>query len=234
MEPTGIFEHLLFSIGPFQITSSVMTTWFIMVLLALISLGLTRRLTTVPKIVQVILEASITAMENTISAVIPEHTKLVFPFIASLWIFILISNLIGVVPGFYSPTADLSVTAGLAILTFLSVHWFGIRAEGFKNYLLHYVKPSVLLLPFHIISEISRTLALAVRLFGNVLSLEFTALLVLMIAGFLVPVPILMLHIVEAIIQAYIFGMLALIYIAGGIQAQELHKEKKQRENYND
>ena len=158
---------------------------------------------------------------------LPEHAELVFPFIASLWIFILISNVIGIIPGFYSPTADLSVTASLAILTFLSVHWFGIRIDGLKNYLRHYIQPSPFLLPFHLISEISRTLALAVRLFGNIMSLELTAMMVLMVAGFLAPIPILMLHLVEAIVQAYIFGMLALMYIAGGIQSQELRREKE-------
>ncbi|ADG24415.1 hypothetical protein lpa_01628 [Legionella pneumophila 2300/99 Alcoy] len=164
-------------------------------------------------------------MYDAIKEVLPDHVELIFPFVATLWIFILVSNLIGVIPGFYSPTADLSVTASLAIMTFLSVHWFGIRAEGWREYLKHYIKPTPFLLPFHLISEISRTLALAVRLFGNIMSLQLTALIVLMIAGFLVPIPILILHIIEAIIQAYIFGMLALIYIAGGIQAHELKSQ---------
>jgi len=227
MEPTGIFAHLTFFIGPIQIASSIMTTWLIMILLAMSMYVLTRHLSISPKSMQVVLEGILGAMQDTIEAVLPDHAELVFPFVASLWIFIVISNLIGIIPEFQSPTGDLSVTSALAILTFLSVHWFGIRADGFKNYLLHYVRPSFILLPFHLISEVSRTLALAVRLFGNVMSLEFAALLILMIAGFLVPVPILMLHIVEAIIQAYIFGMLALIYIAGGIQAQELRKLKQ-------
>ncbi len=164
-------------------------------------------------------------MQDAMNEVVPDHVELIFPFVATLWIFILVSNLIGVIPGFYSPTADLSVTASLAMMTFLSVHWFGIRIEGWRNYLKHYIKPTPFLLPFHLISEISRTLALAVRLFGNIMSLQLTALIVLMIAGFLAPIPILILHIIEAIIQAYIFGMLALIYIAGGIQAHELKSQ---------
>ncbi|HGH3102869.1 TPA: F0F1 ATP synthase subunit A, partial [Legionella pneumophila] len=170
-------------------------------------------------------EGVLSTMYDAIKEVLPDHVELIFPFVATLWIFILVSNLIGVIPGFYSPTADLSVTASLAMMTFLSVHWFGIRAEGWREYLKHYIKPTPFLLPFHLISEISRTLALAVRLFGNIMSLQLTALIVLMIAGFLVPIPILILHIIEAIIQAYIFGMLALIYIAGGIQAHELKSQ---------
>ena len=89
-----------------------------------------------------------------------------------------------------------------------------------KGYLSHYVRPFPFLLPFHIVGEITRTVALAVRLFGNMMSLDLVALIFLLLAGFLVPVPILMLHVVEALVQAYIFGMLALVYIAGGIQSQ--------------
>jgi F-type H+-transporting ATPase subunit a len=100
------------------------------------------------------------------------------------------------------------------------VHWFGIKIEGIGPYLRHYLMPSPLLLPFHLISEVSRTLTLAIRLFGNMMSLEMAALLVLLVAGFLAPIPLLILHIVEALIQAYIFGMLALVYLAGAIQTR--------------
>lgn len=229
MEPTGFLASFLLKIGPVEITSSILTTWFIIIALAGISWVLTRGLSTLPSTYQVVLESIVVVMKEAVADVLPNQVNLIFPFIATLWIFILIANLVGVIPGLSSPTADLSVTTSLAILTFLSVHWFGIRAEGLKNYLGHYLKPSPLLLPFHLISEISRTLALAVRLFGNIMSLELTALLILMIAGFLVPIPILMLHIIEAILQTYIFGMLSLIYIAGGIQAQELRKEKEEK-----
>jgi F-type H+-transporting ATPase subunit a len=151
----------------------------------------------------------------------------VLPFIATLWIFIASSNLIGVLPQIFAPTSDLSVTVALAVLVFLAVHWFGIRAEGFTRYMRHYLAPSPLMLPFHVIGEITRTVTLAVRLFGNMMSLEMAALLVLLVAGFLAPVPLLMLHILEALIQAYIFGMLALIYIAGGIQTQQARQQKE-------
>jgi F-type H+-transporting ATPase subunit a len=96
--------------------------------------------------------------------------------------------------------------------------------------LRHYLTPSPILLPFNLISEITRTIALAVRLFGNMMSLEMAALLILLVAGFLAPVPILMLHIVEALVQAYIFGMLALIYIAGSIQSQQIHQQNSIKE----
>ena len=100
-------------------------------------------------------------------------------------------------------------------------------AHGLRAYARHYIEPNPILLPFHIVSEISRTIALAVRLFGNIFSLEMAALLILLVAGFLVPVPVLLLHIVEALVQAYIFGMLALIYIGGGIQSLEMKKKEQ-------
>ncbi|HFD2285072.1 MULTISPECIES: F0F1 ATP synthase subunit A [Legionella] len=212
--------------GGLPITQSVLTTWFIMISLFIMAWSTTYKCSLLqPSTYQLLWEGVLSTMYDAIKEVLPNHVELIFPFVATLWIFILVSNLIGVIPGFYSPTADLSVTASLAIITFLSVHWFGIRAEGWREYLKHYIKPTPFLLPFHLISEISRTLALAVRLFGNIMSLQLTALIVLMIAGFLVPIPILILHIIEAIIQAYIFGMLALIYIAGGIQAHELKSQ---------
>jgi len=161
-----------------------------------------------------------------VEAVLPGRADRVLPFVATLWAYLLTANLVGLVPGLHSPTRDLSATSALAILVFFSVHWFGIRAQGLKAYLDHYLKPFPLLLPFHLLGEVTRTVALAVRLFGNMMSLEMAALLILLLAGFLVPVPILMLHIVEALVQAYIFGMLALLYIAGGVQSQQPHADR--------
>jgi F-type H+-transporting ATPase subunit a len=220
METFQFLEHFRFGIGPLMIETPVLTTWVIMLLLAISSYLLTRNLSRSPGRLQVVLEGAYLTTEKAISDLLPKHASMVFPFIASLWLFIGTANLFGLLPGFSSPTSELSVTGGLALLVFLSVHWYGIRAIGSKNYFKHYLTPSPLLLPFEIISEISRTLALAIRLFGNVMSLEMAAALILLVAGFLAPVPILMLHVVEAIIQAYLFGMLALIYITGGIQSQ--------------
>ena len=225
MATPNTFETVLFSVGPFPIGETIVTTWGVMLFLFLISWFSTRRLNIEPGAWQVALEGIVCAIQDAIEAVLPEYSENVLPFIGSLWIFVVIANLMGIVPGLHSPTADLSTTAALAVLVFLSVHWYGIRIHGFRSYLRHYIEPNPILLPFHIVSEISRTVALAVRLFGNIFSLEMAALLVLLVAGFLVPVPVLLLHIVEALVQAYIFGMLALIYIAGGIQSLELRKK---------
>jgi F-type H+-transporting ATPase subunit a len=199
-----------------------------MAIIGVLAWLVTRRLRMEPDPRQAALEGLVSAIEEAVLAVAPEHAREIMPFVGSLWVFLLVANLSGLIPGVHAPTGDLSATAALAFLVFLSAHWFGIRIQGLRSYLRHYLTPSPILLPFTIISEITRTVALAVRLFGNIMSLEMAALLILLVAGFLAPVPILMLHIVEALVQAYIFGMLALIYVAGGIQSQQLRQQKRE------
>ncbi len=228
MEGSDIVAGTVFQVGPLTITNTILTSWGIMAILGLLGWLLTRRLYTEPGAVQTAVEGIVSTIEDAIHAVAPMHTQMLLPFIGTLWVFLVIANLVGLIPGMHSPTRDLSATSALAILVFLSVHWFGIRARGVKAYLHHYLTPSPILLPFHIISEITRTVALAVRLFGNIMSLEMAALMILLVAGFLAPIPILMLHIIEALVQAYIFGMLALIYVAGGLQSQQLRQQKKE------
>ena len=226
MSDSGLAINAVFHLGPLEVTSTVITTWGIMVGITLISWFTTRHLSQTPGSVQTVLEATVTVIEEAVAELAPQQAKLLTPFIGSLWIFLVIANLSGLIPTIHSPTRDLSATAALAIVVFLSTHWYGIRAQGIKRYLQHYLRPSPILLPFHLISEITRTVALAIRLFGNMMSLEMAALLILLVAGFLAPVPILLLHIIEALVQAYIFGMLALVYVAGGIQTQELQHQK--------
>ena len=215
-------------LGSVRLSSTVLTTWGVMLALGLYALWMRRRLTMQPRAAQAATEAVITLIDETVSAVLPAHAREVLPFLGTLWLFLLAANLVGLIPGLHSPTRDLSATAALAILVFLSVHWFGVRTQGIRRYLRHYLLPNPILLPFHLISEVTRTVALAVRLFGNMLSLETAAVLILLVAGFLAPVPILMLHVVEAIVQAYIFGMLALIYVASAIQSQEMKQLKEE------
>jgi F-type H+-transporting ATPase subunit a len=228
MEGSSIQASVIFQWGAVQLSVTVLTTWGLMLALIRFLVLASRRLRTEPGGFQTSLEIIVQMIEHAIREVAPDHARLLLPFIGSLWVYLVLSNLIGLIPGLHSPTRDLSTTSGLAILVFLSVHWYGIRDQGLKRYLKHYLTPSPILLPFHLISEVTRTVALAVRLFGNMMSLEMTALLVLAVAGFLAPVPILMLHIIEALVQAYIFGMLALIYVAGGLQSQQLRLQNKE------
>jgi F-type H+-transporting ATPase subunit a len=228
MGSSDLFRGTGVQLGPVFLAEPVLTTWGIIVALTVGSWIATRRLSLDPGPVQVVLEGLLNAADEAIRAVLPAQTTRLLPFIATLWLFIVVANLSGLIPGVYAPTGDLSTTAALAVLVFLSVHWFGIRVEGLRAYLRHYLTPMPLMLPFHLMSELTRTLALAVRLFGNIMSLEMAALLVLLVAGFLVPIPLLMLHIIEALIQAYIFGMLALIYIVGAIHSQQSQQPQAQ------
>ncbi|WP_455203021.1 F0F1 ATP synthase subunit A [Kaarinaea lacus] len=222
MEDKNVLIKPVFELGTIEITNTVVTTWVIMAVIWLLAWLISRRLRNEPGPLQTAVEGIVASIEDAVAAVAPLNAREIMPFIGSLWIFLVIANLIGLIPGLHSPTRDLSATAALAIVVFLSTHWFGIHIQGLKKYLHHYLTPSPVLLPFHLISEITRTVALAVRLFGNMMSLEMAALLILLVAGFLAPVPILMLHIIEALVQAYIFGMLALIYVAGGIQTLQI------------
>lgn len=217
MDSTESTVANVFDIGPLTINNTVVTTWGVLLGFGLLAVCL--RLSGQSSRLQNAMEAVVVGIEGAIAEVVPAASvRQVLPFVATLWLFVLVANLIGLIPTLHAPTRDLSATAGLAVLVFVSTHWFGIRSHGLKAHLQHYVEPSIILLPFHVISEFTRTLALAIRLFGNMMSLEMAALLVLLIAGFLVPVPLLMLHVIEAVVQAYIFGMLALIYIAGALE----------------
>lgn len=224
-------SQALFFLGPLAISSTVVTTWGIMAVFILASWFVTRRLNIDPGSLQVAVEGVVQTIHAAVSEVLPRRADSVFPFVATLWLFIGTANLSSLIPGVHSPTGNISATTALALLVFCSVHWFGIRTEGVRRYLKHYLSPSPILLPFHIIGEVTRTLALAVRLFGNMMSLEMAALLVLLVAGLFAPIPLLMLHIVEALVQAYIFGMLALIYIAGAIQSLEARQPLKEEES---
>jgi F-type H+-transporting ATPase subunit a len=219
-------NNISFALGAMQISASILTTWGIMGVMCLVAWLSTRHLLMLPKGLQTLVEGIVSMIDDAVSAVAPEQSREIMPFIATLWLFLIVANLVGLIPGLHSPTSDLSVTSALAVLVFFSVHWFGIKTLGIKNYLHHYLTPSPILLPFHIISEFTRTIALAIRLFGNMMSLEMAAMLILLVAGFLAPIPILMLHIIEALVQAYIFGMLALIYLAGAMQSQQLNSQE--------
>ncbi|QFY41684.1 F0F1 ATP synthase subunit A [Candidatus Methylospira mobilis] len=213
-------NETVFLLGKLPVSATVITTWGVMLCFA--ALGLLMRLRDQPSRWQSAVETVVVVIESAIGEVLPRQSvRKVLPFVGTLWLFVLSANLIGLIPGLHAPTRDLSATAALAILVFAYSHWFGIRDHGLRKHLRHYTEPSVILLPFHVVSELTRTLALAIRLFGNMMSLEMAALLVLLIAGFLVPVPLLMLHVIEAIVQAYIFGMLALIYIAGAMEQND-------------
>ena len=225
MNNTDSAAYIAFQLGSVGISHTVLTTWVVMLVFILAALWLRWSSQCL-----MAAELIVIAIETAIAEVVPATAVLsVLPFVATLWLFVLAANLVGLIPEMHAPTRDITATSALAVLVFGSTHWFGISIQGLRNHLRHYLEPSIILMPFHIVSEFTRTLALAIRLFGNIMSLEMAALLVLLIAGFLVPVPILLLHVIEAIVQAYIFGMLALLYIAGALESNELPSQLEEK-----
>lgn len=220
MRGISVFPETVFSIGPVHITDTVLTTWLVITIIVIICYLSTRKLSIKPSIVQEILEAVFEATEKTIKSVLPIEPWLVVPILGTLWILIGFSNLTGLIPGLKTPTADINTTFAFAVISYSMTHVFGIATEGLKGYLLHYKEPTWILMPFHLIAEFTRTMALAVRLFGNMLSGEMIAVILLGIMGLIVPVPFDLLHIVISLIQAYIFGVLTLVFIAGGIRTK--------------
>jgi F-type H+-transporting ATPase subunit a len=220
MRRISIFPETVFSIGPVHITDTVLTTWLVMAIITIICYLSTRKLSIKPSIFQEVLEAVFGAIEKTAKDVLPVDPWLAVPILGTFWILIGFSNLTGLIPGLKTPTADLNTTFAFAVVSYSMTHVFGIATQGLKGYLLHYKEPTWILMPFHLMAEFTRTLALAVRLFGNMLSGEMIAAILLGIMGLIAPVPFDLLHIVIGLIQAYIFGVLTLVFIAGGIRTK--------------
>jgi F-type H+-transporting ATPase subunit a len=218
MKELKVFPETVFSVGPVQVTDTVITTWFVIAIITLICYLLTRRLSVKPSVNQELLEAVFDAIEKTVRDVIPLKPWMAVPILGTFWILIGFSNLVGLLPGLKTPTADINTTFAFAVVSYSMTHVFGIKTQGLKVYLSHYKEPTWILLPIHLMAEVTRTIALAVRLFGNMLSGEMIAVILLGIVGFLVPVPFDLLHIIIGVIQAYIFGVLTLVFIAGGIR----------------
>jgi F-type H+-transporting ATPase subunit a len=220
MKSFTVFPETIFSIGPVQVTDTVVFTWIVMAVIIVTFFLLARRLSLRPSLRQEILEAAFETIEKTVQDVLPLDPWLVVPMLGTLWILIGFSNLAGLVPGMKTPTADINTTFAFAVLSYAATHVVGIANQGLRKYLAHYGEPTWIVLPFHLVAEVTRTVALAVRLFGNMLSGDMVAVIVLGIAGLLAPVPFALLHIVIGLIQAYIFGVLTLVFIAGGLSEE--------------
>jgi F-type H+-transporting ATPase subunit a len=217
MKRIGFSPETIFSVGPLHISDTVITTWIVMAVISAISFLATRRLSIRPSAPQEIIEAAFEAVEKTVKEVLPVEPLAALPVLGTIWILIGFSNLIGLLPGLRTPTADLNTTFAFAVISYSMTHVFGIKTRGIKGYLSHYKEPTWLLLPIHLMAEVTRTIALAVRLFGNMLSGEMIAAILIGVVGFLAPIPFDLLHIVIGLIQAYIFGVLTLVFIAIGI-----------------
>jgi len=171
-----------------------------------------------------VLEALIITIKKQIHEVSRQDPGQYLPFIGTLFIFILAANILSIVPGFIAPTGSLNTSIALALCVFFAVPAFGIASQGFLGYLKEYIKPTIVMLPFNIISEISRTLSLAIRLYGNVMSASIIGAILLGVIPLFFPVVMQVLGLLTGVIQAYIFAILAIVYIGS---ATKKKKEKK-------
>lgn len=215
-------DQILIHLGPVTLNATLVFTWIVMGLLVLVSWWITRTLSTSTRISpgQNLLEVLVLGLDNQIRDVSGQPSKPYLPFVGTLFIFIATSNLLSIVPGYQPPTGSLSTTAALAICVFVAVPLFGIRQHGWRVYLQQYLQPTPIMLPFNLIGDVSRIISLAVRLFGNVMSGTMIVAILLSIAPLFFPVVMQMFGLLTGLIQAYIFAVLAMVFIAA---ATEVH-----------
>lgn len=215
---------ILWQRGPVTLNATIVFTWVVMAVLSLGSWLVTRNLAEDGKMSRRrnLLETLVTFLNDQISATSRQEPGRYLPFVGTLFLFIAVSNSLEIIPGFHPPTGSLSTTAALAICVFIAVPFYGIMQKGLFGYLKHYVKPSIFMAPFEIIGEFSRTLALAVRLYGNIMSGTVIVGILLSIAPLFFPIVMQVLGLLIGLIQAYIFAVLAMVYIAS---ATSVHKK---------
>jgi F-type H+-transporting ATPase subunit a len=209
-------QEVLWRHGAVVLNGTIATTWAMMVAMALGAKLITGRLATGRTISrwQCSLEIIVTAIGQQIREVGADEPERYLPFLGTLFLFIATASLCTLIPGFVPPTGSLSTTAALALCVFIAVPLFGVREQGLAGYLRSYMKPTPVMLPFNIISELSRTLALAVRLFGNMMSGTMIIAILLTITPYLFPIAMTALGLLTGMVQAYIFSILAAVYIA--------------------
>jgi F-type H+-transporting ATPase subunit a len=214
-------SEVVFRVGPVDVCRPVVTTWAIILALGLASWLGTRQMATRPGRWQTVLEAIVSLLGSQIREIVRREPQPFLPLIGTMFVFIAAANLSALLPGVKPPTASVETPAALALIVFFSVHAYGIRARGARRYLKSYLEPNPLMLPLNILSEITRTFSLMVRLFGNVMSHELIIGIVIALAGLLVPIPFMALTILIGLIQAYIFSVLATVFVGAAVGAVE-------------
>src|SRR5690554_2082887 len=221
-------QKIFWEYGFFQLNLTIVTTWFLMILLVVGAWLVTRNLKTDIKTTrwQNVLEMLVLMIEDQIKEVGLKQPRKYISFIGTMFVFIVTANLLSIIPWYEAPTSSLSTTAALAICVFIAVPFFGIAQSGLGGYLKTYLQPNFIMLPFNIIGEISRTLALAVRLFGNIMSGGLIISVLLSVAPFFFPIIMSALGMLTGVIQAYIFAILATVYITAATQDAQQKKNK--------
>jgi F-type H+-transporting ATPase subunit a len=223
-----LVTRTLFHLGPAPVSTPVVATWAIMAALSLGAFLASRRLRLLPDSFQAFIEILVESVDAQIRDTMGVEPAPYRAFIGSLFLFIFAANWSSLVPGAEPPTAHLETDAALAFLVFLAVIFFGVRAGGWRGYLKTFATPSPLLIPLNFVESLTRTFSLLVRLFGNVMSGVFVIGIVLSLAGLLVPIPLMALDLLTGAVQAYIFAVLAMVFIAEGLEPPTSDKLKKE------
>ncbi|APZ51192.1 ATP synthase F0 subcomplex A subunit [Salipiger abyssi] len=207
----------LFHLGPVPITAPVVVTWAIMLALALFARLATRRLTLIPGKLQTVLELLVTTIDDQIRDTMQRDPAPFRALIGTIFLYVLIANWSSLIPGIEPPTAHLETDAALALIVFAATIAFGISGRGLRGYLATFAEPSWVMIPLNLIEQITRTFSLIVRLFGNVMSGVFVVGIVLSLAGLFVPIPLMALDLLTGAVQAYIFAVLATVFIGAAV-----------------
>lgn len=221
MNQSPLQAVVLFHVGFVPITRTVVTTWGLMAALTVGSWVATRAFQVVAGGWQAVIETVVLGIEEQTQALLGRDAAPFLPLLGTLFIFLVVANLSGIVPGLKAPTASIETPAALSSIVFLSVHFYGIRFRGVARHFAAFLKPNPVLLPLNVLSEITRSFSLAVRLFGNIMSDDLVLAIVLALAGLFVPIPFMAFAILVGLVQAYIFSVLAAVYIGGGLGAIE-------------
>jgi F-type H+-transporting ATPase subunit a len=217
----------LFSIGPVPISETVAVTWGLMAALALGGFLATRSLKVSPSRTQTVLELIVGAIADQIQATVRVSPWPYVPMIGTLFLFILVANWSSLIPGVDPPTAHIETDAALGLIVFVAIVYFGIRARGLLGYLKTFAEPSIVMVPLNIVETFTRTFSLIVRLFGNIMSAVFIIGIILTLAGLLVPIPLMALDLLVGAIQAYIFAVLAIVFIGSGVSEGSRRKPEE-------
>ena len=207
----------LFNVGPVPITAQVVTTWAIMAALTVGGVLLRGRLSSRPSRLQAGVELVVDTVDGQIRDTMQLDPAPYRAFIGTLFVLILCANWSSLIPGVEPPTAHLETDAALALVVFVAIIWFGIRARGIAGYARTFAEPSIFMVPLNIVETFTRTFSLVVRLFGNVMSGVFIVGIVLSLAGLLVPIPLMALDLLTGAVQAYIFAILATVFIGSAV-----------------
>jgi F-type H+-transporting ATPase subunit a len=203
----------IFTIGQVPITESVVVTWGLMAALALGGFLATRSLTIAPSRGQAVVEVIVGAIEDQIRSTMRVAPAPYLPLLGTLFVFILAANWSSLIPGVDPPTAHLETDAALGLIVFFAIIYFGIRARGLRGYLQTFADPTIVMIPLNVVETFTRTFSLIVRLFGNIMSGVFVIAIILSLAGLLVPIPLMALDLLTGAVQAYIFTVLAMVFI---------------------